>query len=952
MSGYSSPSTVPKHSEKPVLFFFLFSLAVMLLMPNAGQATLPAPASVEMRFVNAGPACGVPEPLTVTVTAMADEQAVIEIDIPHGIQLVEGATSHRESLTANTPVSIPLTVVVPPNGSWTLTATVRTVKGPPGQASGYLSVIADRGRLEVAKDALLALRYRRGDLPREGRQVLLPERLTLASLSEAYMTAEEEQANRREEEFFNALHAAVASSGGDEAPGAERESQHSPVPQKTVTVSGSMTYRDANGKVHPARMVVVEILDAATAKVAGRAVTNFKGAFTAQVKLIDKDGKGPDVQVQVLSEIGYDHDKGGVGAFVAFVGPDMDTVYKVKSPVKKDIKGKSVAFPLTTPKPVPGATDDSDTARVFSVLDACLEGALQTSGLNGFDWLLEHDPIPVVFPASETNYDPNSPKHLNIERQYALVWDVILHEFFHYMTYTMRPQIIVGNPGGIHGPYWGSVIGVANRDKGDGLNYAWAEGLATFLAVATQHKPVVESHRPDLPLSGDQKFDLCENNKYFFVDIETLQGYHLEGYASEASIAGVLWDFLDKAKDKDKSGPATDNTETQYKSLWGMITKGTYIGPSTDVIEFYSNAMDRLGKGMENHLADKMKHNAVFVLNRVSPVLIGPSNGAILDPEEAPKFSWTPNGDPNSLYQNKARYLYIYKKGFTEKVYEKAITTDLTSFNMDAEDWAAITFGLDAKTQFEWFIYADNAEAPATPRTGYYLMSDSHSFSVEGFTPQDISVSLFAGAVPITYSWTQYGGEETQTSHCYSLYYDSTDYWQRPPYGKVVWSGKSFHYEFKGHSATDEDSPLMRCSSYGGGYYTSYDITIEGTLDASNNLVSATIDLTADRIYPETYDQPPASWTSQGNVTHASFKLANIPLTVQQDSYGTIYSFLIPPDKASAMISDLQVSWADVYPWDNGIGVFISADWTHPYYDLTAVGALSFRNFPYASESR
>ena len=206
---------------------------------------------------------------------------------------------------------------------------------------------------------------------------------------------------------------------------------------------------------------------------------------------------------------------------------------------------------------------------------------------------------------------------------------------------------------------------------------------------------------------------------------------------------------------------------------------------------------------------------------------------------------------------------------------------------------------------------------------------------------KNINISLFSG-VPITVDVTQYGSTERITSSSYILSFNNyQNYVHTTPYAEVSWKGNQFTYKFVGNSATDEDDPLIRQTVYGGGYYQKYDVLIQGTLDSKQNLVSATFDLKLDRIKPETYDAPPASWDSQGNLYHAQFTLSDLQLSTNTDRSGTTYyHYPLLRSNAASHISGLEASWGDVYPFNNPWYELQSVDWASGSNDQ--VGSLEF----------
>ena len=201
--------------------------------------------------------------------------------------------------------------------------------------------------------------------------------------------------------------------------------------------------------------------------------------------------------------------------------------------------------------------------------------------------------------------------------------------------------------------------------------------------------------------------------------------------------------------------------------------------------------------------------------------------------------------------------------------------------------------------------------------------------------PEDISFELFTSDTPTTWSFTQYGSTATEVWTAERIYYSNIDTGQHPPYGKLVWSGNAFTYNFTGQSPFNGDTPIITDFTFDGSLWQSYNISIQGTVDNAYNLTSASIKMDVQRIYSTSYPQPPASWASQGNTYHVECTLSNVA-----GAGSGIYDWKITQANASSTISALKASKADVYPFDNGTASFIGADWAHA--TGTVVGELKF----------
>ncbi len=194
-----------------------------------------------------------------------------------------------------------------------------------------------------------------------------------------------------------------------------------------------------------------------------------------------------------------------------------------------------------------------------------------------------------------------------------------------------------------------------------------------------------------------------------------------------------------------------------------------------------------------------------------------------------------------------------------------------------------------------------------------------------------VLLELWNGVTPMTVNAEQYGSSETLTFTGYFVDYCNFDVWgEHPQYGDVTWSGNQFSYSFKGDSATDGDTPIIRTTTYSGGYYHRYDMNISGTVDDSGNIVSATFNLNADRYYPD--------FSATPNIYHVEFNLSNIYLdSISEDNYSVTHYYYITKAEAPYKVTGLKAQWGDPYPFGNAAYTLISSDWANATNNIVGI---------------
>ncbi len=481
-------------------------------------------------------------------------------------------------------------------------------------------------------------------------------------------------------------------------------------------IKGVVWYRDVNGKLHPVRLAAVTAWDTSVNPPVNigrgkKTSTDLNGKFSFKVRTKTVN---PQIQLRVEAH--------GAANIIAVVGPERGYFWYSASPVYTlaNVKKGVLSIKLQTGIPVANSQTDNLSARIFSLYDCMVYGAMQGWKLEGDSWM-KRDGVPVIFPhsGSVSHYNP-SEVALYIERTDALLWDTILHEYGHFFAF-QSPVTIVNSPGGDHPPNWGSNIGFQGRTREEGLRYAWSEGFATVFSVGSQKFPAFSGLLPSIPLTGDTLFHMSEDGVSFF-DMESPDTWFaMDGYGSEASVAAALWDVLDPDKDSLPGTTAVDETAVGFKKLWILI-KG--FGGSVDVTKFYNTLMRTHTRGP----AGMMSTSNLFVINKIAPQLVSPRNDAALPKTEPLKFEWASAGDPspNHALDNFTHLLYRINNETLALELIKAIDNIKTvTHTYTEEEWEEVLKATEKdkpSTKYCWLVMgsndSDNPRVPPEPLSG------------------------------------------------------------------------------------------------------------------------------------------------------------------------------------------------------------------------------------------
>ena len=132
-----------------------------------------------------------------------------------------------------------------------------------------------------------------------------------------------------------------------------------------------------------------------------------------------------------------------------------------------------------------------------------------------------------------------------------------------------------------------------------------------------------------------------------------------DGFGSEDSVLGVLWDLYDSAQDA--NGTARDT--------WGGVSPGLIWSAINSILPVAScDRVDRFWVGIVNTFgitnSTTLELAPIFALNKMAPVANAPANGASVGGSASPRFEWTRNGDPSAGHRNTQFYLVFSRDNF------------------------------------------------------------------------------------------------------------------------------------------------------------------------------------------------------------------------------------------------------------------------------------------------
>lgn len=660
----------------PQLRSCLSAFALVPLLATAAWAQkLQPPAFATWRGAPASVLLNIDVDLVLHVQASDDALSTnVELLPSPGIELVAGEASWSGALPRGAGVDLPVTIRVVQDGEWAVGARITTRDGEAVEVSGaVLNVLARGGTAQFGTDTPALMKM---------AEALTPEALAAMGIG-------------------------VENQGS--GPQLVR-----PGPRLPTTVSGTVTYRAPEGQSVAVRRAYVEIADGSGTLLTTTA-TSDTGTYAAAVN-------ATSVRVTVFSR---DFDNLRV---VVFPLGQPTQRYILQSAVTP-VTGAATTIDITSAATVRGApgapSTDSIAARGFATYDGMLTFWFQATALMGRNMqqaLVNFPESTAAGAVCATSCYSSANQQMYILREDAFDWDVTGHEFFHFTTNRGALRPIDNSQGGFHSG--GSAIGQNTRQDGtghvrgrdEGMRLAWSEGLATAMALLLQQQPPSTFAFPALLNVGDGIYQDTEDAA---AALNAESPTRSEGFGSENSVLGLLWDLYDGPQDA--NGTARDTMGGVNGSLlWFAINALLPANPLDRVDRFWTSIAQLFGMLSGTTL----QIGPLFALNGMAPLASAPADAASVPGSTAPTFQWVAAGDPSAAHRNNHFYLVFSRDHFQGHLAVIPVPTlGATSYRPSDAEWAAVQAGADAGQVFEWFVAADRADAPSVPE-GWFWYSD------------------------------------------------------------------------------------------------------------------------------------------------------------------------------------------------------------------------------------
>ncbi len=456
----------------------------------------------------------------------------------------------------------------------------------------------------------------------------------------------------------------------------------------TFTVKGQAQWLDRAGQLNPIPRARVDIfeLNIATIDVVSTAFTDDAGFYSITFTHEDEPNQGnPDLFVVVSS----------VSQFaVVKAGGSLGQPYEIVSPVTTEIApGSTITRNLTSD------TIDSDANAAFSVHASLVNVGRYLSTILG----TVPSTLDTIYPSGATTsfFSPVT-KTLNIIKDDRWDWDVIAHEFGHYLT---SVNGFDDSTGGKH--IYTANLSEVNGSKSKGLPLAFNEGWVTHFAVSAL-RSIGASVVSD-PTIGDQSYDdTIDQNAQF--DLEQVGGF---GEDNELSVMATLWDLWDSEQD---GGDVTSISDKVLFELFKSLNFATIGGVWDALMAKFPN------------IQDQVKIAAIFKRHAIAPEPLSPADNTHLSPDANVSFSWGANGG-GPLYRNNLFNLRFFDVNWNEVYRVEGLTAN--SYTLSPLDKLTLS---NYGQGLYWAVEGKNTAGPATPGAASYYLSPARSF-VFNLTP-------------------------------------------------------------------------------------------------------------------------------------------------------------------------------------------------------------------------
>lgn len=234
--------------------------------------------------------------------------------------------------------------------------------------------------------------------------------------------------------------------------------------------------------------------------------------------------------------------------------------------------------------------------------------------------------VPCNYPrqdAGTASFYSKTTNQITIHRSKPYAWDVLLHEYGHYLQ---DPDLfnLANSPGGGHRCNE-DVTGRHGKDGG--LRLAWGEGHATYLGIAAQL--VTNAAALGVPNAGDTSYHSvsARTGRAWQYDNESRDRCVGIGEGVETNVSRILWDIADSAIDGD------DEISLGHNAVWDQIRDAANRFTLNDAWTTFTD-----GKSAE----EKSQYGKIWAQNQASAQLTAPVDGLVIG-NAPPTFKWTKN---------------------------------------------------------------------------------------------------------------------------------------------------------------------------------------------------------------------------------------------------------------------------------------------------------------------
>jgi hypothetical protein len=454
--------------------------------------------------------------------------------------------------------------------------------------------------------------------------------------------------------------------------GGEIALQASPAsPTGNITVQGTVTWLDENGAVHPAFGVTVQVRDDELigSELVAAMATGTDGAYNFVVDNDDGIGAGNrDIFVRFItanSAVSIETEG------ILHAAYEADTGIYDETP-----DGTLITENFTAA--------NTGTGPSVGLLTGATYVASYTAHLNS-DTFLSHIRFEWPGDTGSANYNGS---RINMRPGDRWDWDVMFHEYGHYVQDSFNFEDGVGGPHNI-----GDCIADVHNSKSEGVRMSWSEGWPTYFGTVAQDFFNLSSL--GVPRVGDVNYgDTGESNFSYSLDAQDNNG---RGEDNELTVQRILWDYYDTNSD------GRDNVTTSETTLFNILR-----GTNTETL---SGGIGLIRATLSNQ--QDLAYGAITTDHLVGPSLNSPVAGAIVSPSSA-NFSWDALVGCPSSYSG---------DGFTLRFYNAGTFAPILSLPVGNTTSRALTLGelqtlVASSHQVLWAVEGSNSSSPAT---GPYL---------------------------------------------------------------------------------------------------------------------------------------------------------------------------------------------------------------------------------------